>query len=201
MLFSDQMELFSQDRTANCIRGAVGTCLAPCATSCSLEEYGDRIEAARDFLAGRNLAVLGRLYEGMKSASGSRQFELAARLRDTHEDLTRLSKFLQRLREARRHSGVYPAPGCGGEHNWYLIREGQVVDVKRAPRDRRTSDRCLMSLNAVFPRDRRTRPPMLPEDIDVVLLVARWFREHPGELNAILSPEEARRRCGRRVDG
>jgi hypothetical protein len=27
-------------------------------------------------------------------------------------------------------------------------------------------------------------------------LVARWFRKHPGDLEAALSPEEARKICG-----
>jgi excinuclease ABC subunit C len=196
MLFSDQMELFSQGRAPNCVRGAVGTCLAPCATACSRVEYGDRIEAAVAFLTGSDVAVLDRMQAEMKSASGNRRFELAARLRDAHQDLARLSTFLQQLRKARRQSCVYPARGRRGKESWYLIREGQIMGVEQGPRNSRTSARCLKALDAVFPRHDREQRPIAPEDLDVVLLVARWFRDHPGELEAILSPEEARGRCG-----
>ena len=34
--------------------------------------------------------------------------------------------------------------------------------------------------------------PMKPEDLDMVLLGAWWFREHPVELEVVLSPGEAR---------
>ncbi|MHC4178670.1 MAG: UvrB/UvrC motif-containing protein [Planctomycetota bacterium] len=198
MLFSDQMELFSQERDAKCIRGAVGMCLAPCATACSQLEYRDRIGAALDFLAGRDTTVLDRLQKEMRSAARSQRFELAARLRDAHEDLARLSTFLHRLREVHRYSFIYPARGHGRSENWYLIREGQIVGVEQGPRNRRTSSRCLKALGTVFPSDDRTRPPTAPEDLDVVLLVARWFRKHPGELEAVLSPEGARGICGER---
>ena len=193
VLFSDQLELFFQQHEAKCIRGAVGTCLAPCATACSRAEYRDRIEAAVDFLAGRNVAVLQRVEKEMQSAAESRRFELAARLRDAHEDLARLAAFLQRLREAYRHSFVYPARGRGRTETWYLIREGQIVAVEQGPRKGRTSARCLQALDAVFSRDDSMHASIPPEDLDVVLLVARWFREHPGELSSVLSPEEARR--------
>lgn len=76
------------------------------------------------------------------------------------------------------------------------IREGQVMAVEQGPRSWRTSSRCLKALDAVFPRSDHAQRPIAPEDLDVVLLVARWFREHPGELEAVLSPEEAHGRCG-----
>jgi len=194
--FSDQRELFSQGREARCLRGAVGTCLAPCATACSQAEYGDRVEAVVDFLAGRDPAVLDRVQKEMRLAADLRRFELAARLRDAHEDLTRLSTFLQRLREAHGYSFVYPVGGHGGRENWYLIQAGRIMAVERGPRRWKASPACVKALDAVFPRDRRSGPPTGLEDLDGVLLVARWFRTHPGELETVLSPEAARRRCG-----
>lgn len=199
-LFPGQLELFSQERAPACVRGAVGTCLAPCATACSQVEYGNRIEAAVAFLTGRDVVVLDRMQAEMKSASENRRFELAARLRDTHGDLEKLSTFLRRLREAQRYSFVYPARGRGGKVNWYLIREGQIMGVQRRPNNARTSGRCLKALDAVFPRGGHAHPPVAPDDLDKVLLVARWFREFPGELQTVLSPDEARKRCGSRLN-
>ena len=196
ILFSDQMELFSQLRDTNCARGELGKCLAPRATACSQAEYRDRVEALVDFLAGRDVAVLHRVEEEMQSAARSQRFELAARLRDTHEDLARLCTFLQRLREVHRYSFVYPARGRGGKENWYLIREGQVMAAERRPCNSRTARNCLKALDAVFPRDGRTQLPIAPENLDMVLLVAHWFRKYPRELGAVLSPEQARGFCG-----
>ena len=196
MLFSDQMELFDQDRHPKCIRGATGTCLAPCATACLQSEYRDRIRTALDFLSGRDVALLVHLQEEMQSAARGQRFELAARLRDAHEDLARLSTFLGRLRDAHRYSFVYPTCGHDGEENWYLIREGQIMAVQRGPGNSRARGECLMAIDAVFLRDNRTLVPIAPEDLDVVLLVAAWFRKHPGELAIVLSSEEARRLCG-----
>jgi excinuclease ABC subunit C len=200
MMVSDQMELFSPHRDARCIRGVVGTCLAPCATACSQAEYRNRIGAAVDFLTGRDVTILDRLQEEMQSAARSQRFELAARLRDAHEDLKGLAAFLQLLREVRGYSFVYRVRGHGSSENWYLIREGQIMGVEQGPRNSRSSGRCSEALDAVFPNDDGPRPPTAPEDLDVVLLVARWFRKHPGELEAVMSPEEARRRCGSRLD-
>ncbi len=196
--FSDQLDLFPQDRQAQCIRGVVGTCLAPCASACSRQEYGDRTEAAADFLAGRDDAVLRRLQKAMTHVSDGRRFELAARLRDAHEDLSRLSAYLQRLREAYGRSFVYPARVGRGKENWYLIREGRIMAVRRGPNGRQASTRCLAALDAAFPRDDRSPGLIAPEDLDASLLVARWFRERPEELDRVLPPETARERCARR---
>lgn len=193
--FSEQIELLSQHRESKCVRGAVGKCLAPCAADCSQAEYADRIAAALDFLAGRDTSILARLGAEMRSASDGLAFELAARLRDANEDLARLFTFLGRLREARRCSLVYPARGFCGKENWYLIREGEVRAVARGPRNARASQDLLKALDAVFPPGDRTCPSATPDDLDVVLLVSRWFREQPGELAGGLSPDEARTLC------
>jgi len=201
VLFSDQLGLFSEEHEAKCIRGAVGTCLAPCATACSRAEYDDRIVAAVEFLSGRAATVLHRIEKEMKSAAEGQQFELAARLRDAHEDLARLSASLQRLREARRHTFVYPVLGLVGKENWYLIREGQIMGVERAPHTERASAHCLKALDVVFPQNGCLPLPVAPEHLDMALLLARWFREHPEELEAVLSAEEARDLCNSRSGG
>ena len=100
-----------------------------------------------------------------------------------------------RLRDAHRHSFVYPASRHDGKENWYLIREGQVMAVQRGPLTSNARAKCLRSLDAVFPDDNRTWPRVASEDLDVVLLVATWFRKDPGELATVLSPEEARGLC------
>lgn len=125
------------------------------------------------FLAGRDLTILDIVEQKTGSAARNQHFELVARLRDTHDDLSRLSAFLQRLRDARRHSFVYPAAGYDDKENWYLIRHGQVVSVQRKPSDAKSFRRCRQALEAVFACDNGTSAAYLPEDVDVMFLVAR----------------------------
>ena len=131
----------------------------------------------------------------MWSASRTLRFELATRLRDAHEDLTRLSTFLEKLREVRRYGFVYPVIGQGGRENWYLIRGGQILSVQRGPQDLQTGRACLKVLDSVFPKDGAPPKQAVPEDLDLALLIGGWFRKHAGELKSVLSPGEARSRC------
>jgi excinuclease ABC subunit C len=193
--FSNQLDLFRQKRSIACLRGATGTCLAPCATSCSQEDYDRRVESAVEFVAGRSVAVLQRLQEEMQSAAAARRFEFAARLRDTHDDLARLSLFLERLREVRQFTFVYPVRGRNARQKWYFIRNGQVVVAQPAPEDPQTARSCLKRLDAVFPRGDATTVEASLETVDDVLLVSGWFRRKPGELTEVLTPRQARNIC------
>ena len=189
-LLCSQRGLFARQRTEQCIRGAVGTCSAPCTLHHSKMAYQDRLRSAIAFLQGNDTSILAKLRNKMRSAARSRAYEFAARLRDQHADLERLAAYLLRLREARSYSFVYPALGT---ENLYLVREGQVRGVKINPGSPPETTELRESLDAIFP-NKHAAALMGPEDLDVVLLVSRWFREHPDELDAILLPEDARQR-------
>jgi excinuclease ABC subunit C len=67
----------------HCINDIVRFCAAPCVGRITPEEYRARFEEACAFLAGQRVAVLDEVAEQMKVASEARDFEKAARLRDT----------------------------------------------------------------------------------------------------------------------
>ena len=68
---------------AHCINDIVRFCSAPCIGRISPEEYRARFAEACAFLAGERVQVLAEVEEQMKSAAASRNFEKAAKLRDT----------------------------------------------------------------------------------------------------------------------
>ncbi len=190
--FSDQLSLFPQERTPQCMRYELGTCLGPCASHCSSRQYAERLHQAAAFLGGTNRSILAELEQAMHAAAARRQFERAATLRDAWSGLAALHGQLQSLREARQHySFVYPLPSCHGRATWYFLQHGRVVAAAPAPHDRRTAQRCRRLLEQVYPATSSDDAFSGLEDLDVLLLVATWFRHHPDQLATVLPPSAA----------
>jgi len=189
--FPHQRELFPGLHEDGCIRAALGTCLGPCRAVRSRDEYAQRVEAAVAFLAGRDRTLLARLHQQMLAAAAERRFEHAARLRDIHQDLARLARFLDRLREVRRCTFVYPVPAHDGREQWHLIHQGHVAAVAPRPRDRSSRRACLRAIQATFGPDDAPGAPSMSEDLDALMLLSRWFRQHPDEQKRTLCVEEA----------
>jgi excinuclease ABC subunit C len=215
MVFADQRELFPLPRTPGCIRSDIGTCLAPCAAACTLEEYTHGYQAALAFLRGEARATLEILEREMTAAARSLAFERAGVLRDRLESLRWLSNHLTRVRQASGLTGVYPLRGHDGSERWYLIQEGLVRAVLPAsqpeprppgsqpePRPPGSGEMVAAMLEGVYrtrgpnqSRDNQSRArkeavPMCPglEEIDGVLLVDAWFRRHRDERVRMWSP-------------
>lgn len=194
--FSEQREMFQRDRPAGCMRRELGTCLGPCAGACSGRRYAEQVRRARDFLAGTDLGVLGRLEEAMRAAAAAERFERAAALRDHWKDLALLGELLDRVRTVERtYAFVYPLPSYGRGDTWYVIHRGQVVASVAAPQGRRRADAALRELGRAYRADPARPGASAASDPDLILLVSQWFRLHPEELRRTLPPETARRRC------
>jgi excinuclease ABC subunit C len=190
MVFADQAELFPLPLTPGCIRHDIGHCLAPCAAACARKDYAFHVQAALDFLAGKDTTALEMLERDMERAAAELLFERAAALRDRLEPLQWLFDHLERLRQAARCSFVYPVDDHGGGRTWYLIREGLVRAAVPEP-TAQTRGALLALLDQVF---RPGGPPAPgPDEIDGVLLVAGWFRRHRDERKRVIEVEEARR--------
>ncbi len=198
IVFSDQAELFPAARQPRCLRHELGACMAPCAAACTGTEYHRAVEAAGRFLDGRDVGIVTEMESAMHRAARQRRFEQAAYLRDRWKALAGLADHLARLHEARqRYTFVYPA-ACGeGRSLWYLVREGQIVAVHPAPRDRELAAQGLGLLGEVYGRRTAATAELRAEDLDGLLLVASWFRRNPGEMQAAISPRKARRVCRR----
>lgn len=188
MTFADQPELFALPLTPGCIRHEIGTCLGPCAAVCSREEYAAQVRAVLSFLRGEEDAPLTAIEREMSAASASLEFERAAALRDKLETLTWLCDQLRRVREASRHSFVYPVRGHEETELWYLIRGGRVGAVVPAPQDEASWCAAAKMLEAVYAGAEKTAGPPGLSEIDCVLLVDSWFRRHPEEQQRTIAP-------------
>jgi excinuclease ABC subunit C len=73
----------------HCMDDIIRHCSAPCIGKVDAEEYRERVEAACEFLEGRNKALLGKLEAEMLEAAERQEFEKAAQIRDSLSDLRR----------------------------------------------------------------------------------------------------------------
>lgn len=71
-----------ETRTRPCMLHQIKRCSAPCTGLISLEDYGQLVGEAEQFLRGKSRAVIGRLSQEMQTASDEMDFEQAARVRD-----------------------------------------------------------------------------------------------------------------------
>lgn len=190
MRFADQMDLFTPDDTPKCIRGEMHKCLAPCAGRCTKSEYGGRVLEARKFLKGDIHRPLAVLNDRMKIAAARMQFEYAGQLRDRAWKLEEARYELVAARASiEALSFVYRTTGYNGEDRMYVIKRGSIKADLPAPRTSeegaalRAQARQLLSK-----RDFRTT--VSPEEVGEVLLIARWFRLRPQELENVVYTED-----------
>ena len=196
MVFADQGELFPVERAAGCLRHEIGTCLGPCAAACTRSAYAAQVRAAQAFLGGKDLSVLVSVERDMTAAAAEQAFECAAALRDRLAPLRWLHEHLDRLRQARQqHSFVYPVAGFAGEDVWYLIHGGRVVAGLPAPRDGDSLRTAAEAIQVVYRQKNSRIADVAAEEIDGILLVAGWFKRHPGERQRTFGPAEALAAC------
>lgn len=186
----------SPGEAAACLRGELGSCLAPCCGGCRQQDYARSVTAARAWLDGDDGALAASYESAMRTAAGERQFERAAQCRDTWLSLVLLQEQLARVRRAVRELwGVYPVRANGTAPAWVLLTGGRVSAVAAAPRSLTTARRCLALLDETFDR----RRPAPADDYDHIRLVAAWFRRHPDEQAKVLAPEQARALCSQKL--
>ncbi|HEY1384245.1 MAG TPA: excinuclease ABC subunit UvrC, partial [Dongiaceae bacterium] len=77
-------------RTRPCLQYQIKRCSAPCVQRITVEDYGELVKEARDFLTGQSREIQDRLVLEMRGASDALDFERAARLRDRIQALTQI---------------------------------------------------------------------------------------------------------------
>ncbi len=193
--FSEQLSLFDVQPRPGCLRLEIGTCLGPCAAACSREEYATRVSEAESFLDGFNEEPLIATQEIMDNASANRQYELAARARDTLKSLNYAQRKLGHLADARqKYSFVYAATGYDGRSIWYLIRRGEIVDVAAAPADAAQYREIKPLMKKWASRLAAGNSRVTSDYPYTVSVVAAWFRKHRKELKQSFAPETAGRK-------
>ncbi len=187
--FADQMDLFTPDDTPRCIRGDVHKCLAPCAGRCTRTEYEARVVEARKFLEGDVRKPLNVLNERMLVAADRMNFEYAAQLRDR---AYRLEEARYELIAARSSiealTFLYHVSGYNGDDRVYAIRRGSIRAEWPAPKTGAEQSEMEERARQLLTRKEYRTRTVTPEQVNEVLLVARWFRTKPAELNHTIRP-------------
>ena len=209
MAFADQLDLLPIRRPALCSRGHTGSCLAPCAARCSLQEYRARIRDTAAFLRGECERPLHTLRERAASASALREPAVAAQLRNAEEALRRLRDDLVSFRLWRESlTFIYRIPVAKGNFRCYLLSRGQVRLAFDEPA---ATERNGVPPNSAAtawsaPVAHRVREilssPELgdamlsDEEREELFLTTRWFRNRPEELERTEPPERWLARSG-----
>ena len=193
MHFADQEELpVAAARTPGCIRHEIGRCLGPCIAATTTGAYATQVRVAREFLAGRHDTPIVALREAMEASSARLEFERAAALRDKVARLESLQEQFARLRFAvETLSFIYAMPGDAGDDRVYLVHRGRVRHEAPAPRNESDRVRLAARVAEVFGQRGHDAGVVPAHEIDELLLVASWFRQHPAELERTTPPEPA----------
>jgi excinuclease ABC subunit C len=191
MRFADQLDMFGAGAEPLCFRADVRKCMAPCAGRCTRHEYLAQVELARRFLDGGADAPLGILRQRMAGAADRLQFEYAAALRDrmhhleeARAELVALRGFIDSL------SFVYEVPGVAGDDRVYIIRRGGIREECAAPQDGAGRTRLEQRAGRLLQRA-ETSTTVAPTQAAEILLLARWFRLRPHELQHTWRPDGA----------
>lgn len=204
VFFADQLEIFSNGgRSPRCLRGDLGTCLAPCAGLPDAATYRERAREAHRFLEGRGEGPIERLRARMAEAAAKRDFEYAALLRDRARRLLDFSERLGAWRgELDALTFLYRVPGFRGEDRLYLLRRGRVKEECAYPKSAAARAQVAALVEDVYRRREPTPRALEREEAAEILFVAAWFKGRPRELRRTKTPKQwlqERKTSGRRT--
>ena len=191
VFFADQLEMFGAGRAPRCLRGDVGTCLAPCAGRPEASVYAARVRDARRYLEGRGEAPIDQLRELMTEAVTRHDFEYAALLRDRAERLREFQSQLTAWRgEIDGLDFLYRVPGFRGEDRLYLVRKGRVSAELDYPKGAAARAGANELIEDVFRRHETSPLGLERDEAAEILFVAGWFRARPREMKRTRSPRD-----------
>ena len=172
-----------------CLYYGMRRCLGPCVAGLTTEQaYGEAVEQARLFLAGRNDELVRRLRTEMWQASESLDYERAARLRDTLGEVEAISERRKLSSVGGEDVDVYGVHVSGGHAavTALVMRNGQVLDRRELFWEGAGDVPPERLLDEVLPQvyDRTTFVPKevhLPVPIEGEEALVEWLGEKKGE--------------------
>jgi excinuclease ABC subunit C len=120
---------YFRNRTRPCLQYQIRRCTAPCVELISAEQYAEDVNAAIDFLDGRNRSVIDTFVARMEDASSKQHYERAARFRDQIARLKEVEARQLVSRVAGKDLDVLGFASNGAIHcvTVLFIRNGAVV--------------------------------------------------------------------------
>ena len=116
-----------------CLYYQIGRCMAPCQNKVTPDEYKNLVKQAELFLSGKQSELLKQLKEQMQKYSDSLQFEKAAKLRDSYNDLVKtLEKQKVVYENTKLNEDIISFLADEGIFVIVIlmIREGRLIDKK-----------------------------------------------------------------------
>ena len=116
-----------------CLYYHIGRCMAPCQNLVTSEEYKNIVRQAELFLSGKQSELMKQLQEQMQKYAESLQFEKAAKLRDSYNDLQNtLEKQKVVYENTKLNEDVISLMADDGIFAIVIlmIREGRLIDKK-----------------------------------------------------------------------
>ncbi len=118
---------YFENRSRPCLLYQIKRCSAPCVGRIGREDYGELVDDAKAFLAGKSSGVQARLSKQMAEAAERRDYELAAVYRDRLRALTYIQGSQSVHAEGLGDADVFALAGKGGTISiqGFFIRGGQ----------------------------------------------------------------------------
>ena len=116
-----------------CLYYHIGRCMAPCQNLVTPEEYKKLVKQAELFLSGKQSELMNQIKEQIQKYSDSLQFEKAAKLRDSYNDLAKtLEKQKVVYENTKLNEDVISLMADDGIFAIVIlmIREGRLIDKK-----------------------------------------------------------------------
>jgi excinuclease ABC subunit C len=120
---------FFQNRTRPCLQFQIKRCTAPCVDLITEEQYAKDIDAAIQFLDGRNQNVIDTFISRMDEAASSQDYEQAARFRDQIAKLKEVEARQLVSRSAGKDLDIIGFASNGAMHcvTILFIRNGAII--------------------------------------------------------------------------
>ena len=120
---------YFSNRTRPCLQYQIRRCTAPCVGLIDAAAYAEDIEAAIEFLEGRNRQVINTLVDRMEHASAAQDYERAARFRDQISRIRQIEAEQHVSNSAAKDLDVIAIASDRGTHcvTVLFIRQGAVL--------------------------------------------------------------------------
>ncbi|MGI9201474.1 MAG: excinuclease ABC subunit UvrC [Woeseiaceae bacterium] len=120
---------FFKNRSRPCLQYQIKRCTGPCVGLVSREQYAVDIDAAIDFLDGKNQEVVATFVKRMEEASANQDYEQAARFRDQIARLKEVEARQLVTRSANKDLDILGFASNGAMHvvTVLMIRNGAII--------------------------------------------------------------------------
>jgi len=171
-----------------CIYGQMGHCCAPCNASIDGDAYGDRVRDAMGFLRGSATgAILGDLARARDQAASGMRFEEANRLHRDLEALATLSSRVSRLSQVVTENNLVIVTGTANDRAAHVVLSGRLAMTRQLESAQAAADIAHFITDNF---DRYRARPVTRDELEPMMIVARWLRErgHEGEVIHLSGP-------------